>query len=111
MSKFVESANAGIAIIDDACFTLNDNLFVNVIFTASSAITANSDILRVIIPDCGEHAEIGYFNTGSDDASTAAGKVKRVVSSVDGIVTITVQLDAATAANQEYCMTGWIKLP
>ena len=53
-------------------------------FSASAIVEANTDVLHINLPDCGAHAEVGWFNTASDHA--------------------------ATAANQEYNIEGWVKL-
>lgn len=110
MSKFISSANESINVIDDASYTVNDALHINAVFTASGVVTANTDVLFVNLPDCGEHAEIGYFNTASDHAATAAATVKKTTSSVDGLNVISIQLGTATAASQEYNVEGWVKL-
>ena len=87
MSKFISSANSMIAVVDDASYQLNDAL-----------------------PDCGEHAEVGWFNTESDHAATAAASIKKTTSTKDGLSVISIQLGAATAADQEYNVEGWVKL-
>lgn len=110
MSKFISSANAGISVVDDASYMVNDALHINAVFTASAAVAANSDVLHINLPDCGEHAEVGWFNTGSGHAATNAAVVKKTTSSVDGLNVISIQLDAATAADEEYNVEGWVKL-
>lgn len=110
MSKFISSANAGIKVIDDASYMVNDALHINAVFSASAVVAANTDVLYVGLPDCGEHAEVGWFNTGSNHAATAAASVKKTTSSVDGLNVISIQLGTATAANQEYNVEGWVKL-
>lgn len=110
MSKFITSANSSISVVDDASYQVNDALHINAVFTASGVVAANSDVLRINIPDCGEHAEVGWFNTASDHAATAAASIKKTTSSVDGLKVISIQLGAATAKGQEYNVEGWVKL-
>lgn len=110
MSKFISSANASIKVVDDASYMVNDALHINAVFNASAIVEANTDVLFINLPDCGEHAEVGWFNTGSDNAATAAASVKKTTSSVDGLNVISIQLSAATAASQEYNVEGWVKL-
>ena len=110
MSKFISSANASIKVVDDASYMVNDALHINAVFSASAIVEANTDVLHINLPDCGTHAEVGWFNTASDHAATAAAKVKKTTSSIDGLNVISIQLGAATAANQEYNVEGWVKL-
>ena len=110
MSKFITSANDSIKVVDDASYMVNDALHINAVFSASAVVAANTDVLYVGLPDCGERAEVGWFNTGSDHAATAEATVKKTTSSVDGLNVISIQLGAATAANQEYNVEGWVKL-
>lgn len=110
MSKFISSANKSITVVDDASYMVNDALHINAMFTASGVVAANTDVLFINLPDCGEHAEVGWFNTSSDHAATAAATVKKTTSSVDGLNVISIQLGAATAASQEYNVEGWVKL-
>lgn len=110
MSKFISSANESIQVVDDASYMVNDALHINAVFTASGVVTANTDVLYVNLPDCGAHAEMGWFDTGTDHSATAAATVKKTTSSVDGLNVISIQLDAATAAEQEYNVEGWVKL-
>lgn len=110
MSKFISSANESIKVVDDASYMVNDALHINAVFTASGVVAANTDVLHVNLPDCGAHAEVGWFNTGSDHAATAAATVKKTTSSVDGLSVISIQLDSATVASQEYNVEGWVKL-
>ena len=110
MSKFITSANDSIKVVEDASYMVNDALHINAVFSASAVVAANTDVLYVGLPDCGEHAEVGWFNTDSDHAATAAASVKKTTSSVDGLNVISIQLDAATAANHEYNVEGWVKL-
>lgn len=110
MSKFISSANESIKVVDDASYMVNDALHINAVFTASGVVVANTDVLHVNLPDCGEHAEVGWFNTSSDHAATNAAVVKKTTSSVDGLNVISLQLDTATAAEQEYNVEGWVKL-
>lgn len=107
MSKFISSANASIKVVDDASYMLNDALHINAVFSASAIVEANTDVLFINLPDCGEHAVVDWFNTGSDHAATNAAVVKK---SVDGLNVISIQLGAATAAKQEYNVEGWVKL-
>ena len=111
MSKFISSANESIKVVDDASYQVNDALHINAVFTASDVVAANTDVLFINIPDCGEHAEVGWFNTDSDHAATAGATVKKTTSSVDGLSVISIQLGAATVAGQEYNVEGWVKLP
>ena len=110
MSKFISSANASIKVVDDASYMVNDALHINAVFSASAIVQANTDVLHINLPDCGVHAEVGWFNTASDHAATAAASVKKTTSKVDGLNVISIQLGAATAANQEYNVEGWVKL-
>ena len=110
MSKFISSANSAIKVVDDASYLVNDALHINAVFTASGIVAANTDVLHINIPNCGEHAEVGWFNTGSDHAATAAASIKKTTSTKDGLSVISIQLGAATAANQEYNVEGWVKL-
>lgn len=110
MVNFIQSADSKIKINDDVSYLLNDALHVNAVFTASGIVEANSPVLRVNLPNVGAHAEINWYNTSSDFAPTAA-TVKNTTSSVDGLHNITIQLGAATVAEQEYRIEGWIKLP
>lgn len=109
MSKFISSANAGIKVVDDASYMVNDALHINAVFSASDIVNKNTDVLYINLPDCGAHAEVVWFNTGSDHA-TASASVKKTTSSVDGLNVISIQLGAATAANQVYNVEGWVKL-
>lgn len=111
MSKFISSANESIKVVDDASYMVNDALHINAVFSASAIVKANTDVLHINLPDCGEHAEVGWFNTSSDHAATATASIKKTTSSVDGLNVISIQLGAATAANQEYNVEGWVKLP
>lgn len=110
MSKFISSANASIKVIDDASYMVNGALHINAVFSASAIVQANTDVLHINLPDCGAHAEVGWFNAASDHAATAAAKVKKTTSSVDGLNVISIQLDTATAASQVYNVEGWVKL-
>lgn len=111
MVNFIQAADANIKINEDVSYLLNDALHVNAVFTATGAVEANSPVLRVNLPNVGKHAELSWYNTSSDYAATAAATVKNTTSSVDGLHNITIQLDAATKAEQEYHIEGWIKLP
>ena len=110
MSKFISSANASIKVVDDASYMVNDALHINAVFSASAIVNANTDVLHINLPDCGAHAEVGWFNTSSDHAATAAAIIKKTTSSVDGLNVISIQLGAATAASQVYNIEGWVKL-
>ena len=110
MSKFISSANASIKVVDDASYMVNDALHINAVFNASAIVEANTDVLFINLPDCGAHAEVGWFDTSSAHAATAAASVKKTTSSVEGLNVISIQLDAATEANQEYTVEGWVKL-
>jgi hypothetical protein len=109
MSKFISSANASIKVVDDASYIVNDALHINAVFSASAIVKANTDVLFINLPDCGAHAEVGWFNTGIDHA-TADASVKKTTSSVDGLNAISIQLGTATEANHEYNVEGWVKL-
>ena len=110
MSKFISSANASIEVVDDASYMVNDALHINAVFSASAIVQANTDVLFINLPDCGAHAEVGWFNTDSEHAASAAASVKKTTSSVDGLNVISIQLDTDTVANQEYNVEGWVKL-
>lgn len=110
MANFIQSADAKIKIIEDNSYLLNDALRVYAVFSATGAVAAQSPVLRVNLPNVGEHAELGWFNTASDHAATAAASVKNTLSTADGLHSITISLGAATAASQEYHIDGWINL-
>ena len=110
MSKFISSANNNIKVVDDASYMVNDALHINAVFTANGVVAANTDVLFINLPDCGEHAEVGYFNTASDHAATTAATVKKTTSSVDGLNVISIQLNTATEAEQVYNSEGWVNL-
>lgn len=111
MANFILPADDKIKITEDVSYLLNNALHVNAVFTATSVIASGQPVLRVNLPDIGEHAEVNWYNTSSDYAATAAGTVKDTYSSKDGMHNITISLSAATAASQEYHIEGWIKLP
>lgn len=111
MVNFIKSADSKIKINEDVSYLLNDALHVNAVFTASGVVEKDTPVLRVNLPGVGKHAELGWYNTSSEYASTAAANVKDTVSSVDGIHDITISLSADTADSQEYHIEGWIKLP
>lgn len=111
MTNFIQSADTKIKMIEDNSFLLNNALRVYAVFTATGVVAANDPALRVNLPNVGKHAELGWFNTASDHAATAAASVKNTVSTVDGVHNITISLGAATAANQEYHIDGWVNLP
>lgn len=111
MTNFIQSADAKIKMVEDNSFLLNNALHVYAVFTATGVVAANDPALRVNLPNVGACAELGWFNTASDHAATAAASVKNTVSTVDGVHNITISLGAATAASQEYHIDGWINLP
>lgn len=111
MVKFILPADGKIKVTEDASYLLNDALHVNAVFTASGAVATGQPVLRVNLPNIGEHAEVNWYNTSSDYSATAAASVKNTFSSKDGLHNITIQLGTATAASQEYHIEGWIKLP
>lgn len=111
MANFIQSADSKIKIIEDVSYLLNDALHVNAVFTATDVVTADNPVLRVNLPNVGAHAEIIWYNTSSDPATSAAATVKNTTSSVNGLHDITIQLGAATVASQEYHIDGWIALP
>lgn len=108
MVNFIQAANDNIKITEDVSYLLNDALHVNTVFTASGAVTAGEPVLRINLPDIGDHAELNWYNT-ADYAATAAAKVKNTFSTKDGLHDITISLSAATAASQEYHIEGWVK--
>ncbi len=110
MVNFILSADDKIKITEDVSYLLNDALHVNAVFTATGAVNAGQPVLRINLPNIGEHAELNWYNTASDYSATAAATVKNTVSTKDGMHNITVQLGAATAASQEYHIEGWVKL-
>lgn len=111
MVNFIQPADSKIKINDDASYLLNDALHVNAVFTASGVVKSSNPVLRVNLPNVGKHAELGWSNTSSESAATAAANVKDTVSSVDGIHDITISLSGDTADSQDYKIEGWIKLP
>lgn len=110
MTNFIQPADSKIKMVEDNSYLLNNALHVYAVFSATGAVAANSPALRVNLPNVGEHAELGWFNTGSDHAATAAASVKNTVSTADGVHAITISLGAATVAGQEYHIDGWINL-
>ena len=110
MSKFISSANDSIKVVDDASYILNDALHINAVFNTSAAVEANTDALFIKLPDCGAHAELGWFNTDSEHAASAGATVKKTTSSVDGLNVISIQLGAAADASKVYNIEGWVKL-
>ena len=111
MTKFIQSADSLIKIVEDKSYLLNDALRVFAVFTATGVVNANAPVLLVNLPNVGEHAELGWFNTASDHAATASASVKNTTSSMDNMHKITISLGTATAAGQEYHIDGWISLP
>jgi hypothetical protein len=111
MTNFIQSADTKIKIVEDNSFLLNGALRVFAVFTATGAVAANDPALLVNLPNVGKHAELGWFNTASDHAATAAASVKNATSSNDGLHKITISLGEATVAGQEYRIDGWINLP
>lgn len=110
MTNIIQSADSKIKIVEDNSYLLNGALRVYAVFSATGAVAAQSPVLRVNLPNVGEHAELGWFNTASDHAATAAASVKNTVSTADGLHNITISLGAATASGQEYHIDGWINL-
>lgn len=110
MVNFIQSADSNIKINEDVSYLLNNALHVNAVFTATGAVDGDKPVLRVNLPNVGAHAEINWYNTGSDRAPSAVATVKNT-SSVDGLHNITIQLNAAVEASQEYHIDGWIALP
>ena len=110
MVNFILPADDKIKITEDVSYLLNDALHVNAVFTATGAVNAGQPVLRINLPNIGEHAELNWYNTASDYSATAAATVKNTVSTKDGMHNITVQLSTATAASQEYHIEGWVKL-
>lgn len=110
MVNFIQPADSKIKINEDMSYLLNNALYVNAVFTATGTVAADNPVLRVNLPNVGAHAEINWYNTGSDRAPSAAATVKNTTSSVDGLHNITIQLSADVAASQEYHIDGWIAL-
>ena len=108
MTKFIQAADSKIKMVEDNSYLLNGALRVFAVFTATGAVAANEPALLVNLPNVGEHAELGWFNTATDHA---AASVKNTTSSKDGLHKITISLGAATVAGQEYHIDGWINLP
>lgn len=111
MTKFIQAADSKIKMVEDNSFLLNDALHVIAVFTATGVVNENAPVLLVNLPNVGEHAELGWFNTASDHAAAAGASVKNTTSSTDGMHKITISLGTATAAGQEYHINGWINLP
>lgn len=111
MVNFIQPADSKIKINEDVSYLLNNALHVNAVFTTTGTVAADNPVLRVNLPNVGAHAEINWYNTGSDRAPSAAATVKNTISSVDGLHNITIQLSAAVPASQEYHIDGWIALP
>lgn len=111
MANFIQSADSKIKMVEDNSFLLNGALRVYAVFTATGVVAANDPALLVNLPNVGEHAELGWFNTASDHTATAAASVKNTVSTKDGLHKVTISLGAATAASQKYHIDGWINLP
>lgn len=111
MVNFIQPADSKIKINEDVSYLLNNALHVNAVFTATGTVAVDKPVLRVNLPNVGAHAEINWYNTGSDRAPSAAATVKNTTSSVDGLHNITIQLSAAVDASQEYHIDGWIALP
>ena len=109
MANFIQAANDNIQITEDVSYLLNDALHVNTVFTASGTVTDGEPVLRINLPNIGDHAELNWYNAASDYAATAAAKVKNTFSTKDGLHDITISLGAATAASQEYHIEGWVK--
>lgn len=111
MTKFIQSADSKIKMVEDNSYLLNGALRVFAVFTATGVVNANDPVLLVNLPNVGKHAELGWFNTASDHAATAGASVKNTTSSNDGLHKITISLGTATAAGQTYHIDGWINLP
>lgn len=111
MVNFIQPADSKIEINEDVSYLLNNALHVHAVFTATDVVDADNPVLRVNLPNVGAHAEINWYNTSSDSATSGAATVKNTTSSVDGLHTITIQLSAATVASEEYHIDGWIALP
>ena len=111
MTKFIQAADSKIKMVEDNSYLLNGALRVFAVFTATDVVKANEPVLLVNLPNVGNHAELGWFNTTSDHAATAGASVKNTMYSKDGMHKITISLDTATAADQEYHINGWINLP
>lgn len=111
MTKFIQAADSKIKMVEDNSYLLNGALRVFAVFTATGVVNADDPALLVNLPNVGEHAELGWFNTASDHAATAAANVKNTTSSKDGLHKITVSLGAETASGQKYHIDGWINLP
>lgn len=111
MTKFIQSADSKIKMVEDNSYLLNDALHVFAVFTATGVVDANGPVLLVNLPNVGKHAELGWFNPASDHAATAGASVKNTTSSKGDMHKITISLGTATAADQEYHIDGWINLP
>lgn len=111
MTKFIQSADSKIKMVEDNSYLLNGALRVFAVFTATGVVNENAPVLRVNLPNVGNHAELGWFNAASDHAATAGASVKNTMSSSNGMHDITISLGTATAAGQEYHIDGWINLP
>lgn len=110
MSKFISSADTNITITGDASYTINDILFINTVITAKSTVAANNNVLYINVPKLGNKAEVGWFNTKSDHAATAAATVKSNTDDTGTITVNSITFGAATDAEQEYVVEGWVKL-
>lgn len=111
MVNFIIPADDQITIVEDTSYLLNNAIHVNAVFSAAGVVASESDVLRVNLPNVGEHAELGWFKTGSDHSATNSATVKNTFSTADGLHNITIQLGADTAASQVYHIDGWITLP
>lgn len=111
MVNFIQPADSKIKIIEDVSYLLNNALHVNAVFTATDTVTAGDPVLRVNLPNVGAHAEINWYNTGSDPTPNATATVKNTTSSVNGLHNITIQLSEDVVASQECHIDGWIALP
>lgn len=110
MVNFIQSADSNIKINVDVSYLLNDALHVNAVFTASNVVEQKDPVLRVNLPNVGEHAELHCYNANSSDTPIAT-TVKNTTSSVDGLHNITIYLKTDTAVDNEYHIKGWIELP
>ena len=111
MVNFIQSADSKIKINEDVSYLLNNALYVNAVFTATGAVTANNPVLRVNLPNVGAHAELNWYKTGADRTPSAAATVKNATNTVDGLHNITIQLSEDVAESTEYHIGGWIVLP
>lgn len=110
MAHYIYPASSSIEVVADNSFVLNNALYVNAVISASGVVASGTAVAEIVLPKCGAKAEIGYFNPASDHAPTAAATVKCNTAEDTGLPQITITLGAATAASQEYVITGWMEL-